>query len=165
MAAPPPIGPPRCTPALGIEAGHRTLAAYDHRFYDRGHRPDDRDPVHPRRLPQGGCPFCLKARLFLLEAGQLDRVVLREFVPGTQEETEIRNLLGPKVEKVTFPTAELTPGKFTTESDAIVAHFAERAGVEPEAMPTYQSYLTGVFKNLGALYRENMDFEKRLSPA
>ncbi|MEE7448669.1 glutathione S-transferase [Methylobacterium radiotolerans] len=114
---------------------------------------------------KAGCPFCLKVRLFLLEAGQLDRVVLREFVPGTEEEAEIRGLLGPVVEKVTFPTAELTPGNFTNESDAIVAHFAERAGVEPEAMPTYQSYLTGVFKNLGALYRENMDLKKRLSPA
>ncbi len=85
-------------------------------------------------------------------SGQLDRVVLREFVPGTEEETKIRSLLDPVVEKVTFPTAELTPGNFTTESDAIVAHFAERAGVEPEVMPTYQSYLTGVFKNLGELY-------------
>ena len=69
------------------------------------------------------------------------------------------------VEKVTFPAAELTPGNFTMESDAIVAHFAESAGVEPSALPTYQSYLTSVFKNLGTLYRENMDLKKRLSPA
>ncbi len=122
-------------------------------------------PFTPVVYLKAGCPFCLKVRLFLLEAGQLDRVVLREFVPGTEEETEIRGLLGPLVEKITFPTAELTPGTFTTESDAIVAHFAERAGVDPGALPTYQSYLTGVFKNLGALYRENMDLKKRLSPA
>ena len=82
-----------------------------------------------------------------------------------EEETEIRGLLGPVVEKVTFPAAEFTPGSFTTESDAIVAHFAARAGVEPAALPTYQSYLNGVFKNLGALYRENMDLKKRLPPA
>lgn len=122
-------------------------------------------PFTPTVYLKAGCPFCLKVRLFLLEAGQLDSVVLREFVPGTEGETEIRGLLDPVVEKVTFPTAELTPSNFTTESDAIVAHFAERAGVEPEALPTYQSYLTGVFKNLGTLYRENMDLKKRLSPA
>lgn len=122
-------------------------------------------PFTPTVYLKAGCPFCLKVRLFLLEAGQLDSVVLREFVPGTEEETEIRGLLDPVVEKVTFPTAELTPGNFTTESDAIVVHFAERAGVKPEALPTYQSYLTGVFKNLGTLYRENMDLKKRLSPA
>jgi glutaredoxin len=36
-----------------------------------------------------GCPFCLKVRLALLETGQLDQVVLREFAPGTEEETEM----------------------------------------------------------------------------
>lgn len=122
-------------------------------------------PFTPVLFLKAGCPFCLKVRLFLLEAGQLDRVALREFVPGTEEETEIRDLLAPAVEKVSFPTAELTPGAFTTESDAIVAFFAERAGITPGDLPTYQSYLTGVFMNLGALYRENLDLKKRLSPA
>jgi glutathione S-transferase len=122
-------------------------------------------PFTPVLFLKAGCPFCLKVRLFLLEAGELDRVALREFVPGTAEETEIRELLAPVVEKGSFPTAELTPGSFTTESDAIVAFFAKRAGAAPGDLPTYQSYLTGVFKNLGTLYRENINLKKRLSPA
>lgn len=119
----------------------------------------------PAVFLKAGCPFCLKVRLALLETGQLEQVVLREFTPGTGEETAIRDLLAPVVEKVSFPTAELTPGVFTTESDAIVAHFVERAGVEPAALPTYQSYLTGVFKSLQSLYRENIELKKRLPAA
>jgi glutathione S-transferase len=122
-------------------------------------------PFTPVVFLKAGCPFCLKVRLFLLEAGQIDQVVLREFVVGTEEETAIRDLLGPVVEKVTFPTAELAPGAFSTESDAIVSHFAERAGVEASALPTYQSYLTGVFKSLQSLYRENIELKKRPSAA
>jgi glutathione S-transferase len=110
---------------------------------------------------KAGCPFCFKVRLFLLETGQLDRADLREFVPGDAAETSIRSRLAPAVETVTFPTAELAPGRFTTESDAIVAHFAERAGVAPDALPTYQAYLGGVFKNLQSLYRENMELKNR----
>lgn len=121
-------------------------------------------PSTPALFLKAGCPFCLKVRLFLLESGQLDRVALREFVPGTEEEVQIRDLLAPAVEKVSFPAAELTPGNFTTESDAIVEFFAERAGIAPDDLPTYQSYVTGVFRNLGALYRENLDLKKRLSP-
>lgn len=122
-------------------------------------------PFTPVVFLKAGCPFCLKVRLFLLEAGQLDQVVLRTFVPGSSEEAEIRDRLGPAVEKVTFPAAELAPGAFTTESDAIVAHFADRAGVAADALPTYQSYLTGVFKTLQALYRENLELKKRVPAA
>ncbi|WP_155935230.1 hypothetical protein [Methylobacterium sp. 10] len=49
---------------------------------------------------------------------------------------------------MTFPTAELTPGRFTTESDAIVAHLAKRACVEPDALPTDRSYLDGLYQSL-----------------
>ncbi|KAA0116690.1 glutathione S-transferase domain-containing protein [Methylobacterium sp. P1-11] len=112
-----------------------------------------------------GCPFCLKVRLFLLETGQLDQVVLREFVPGDDEVTAIRALLAPVVEKVTFPTAELTPGRFTTESDAIVAYFAKLAGVDPDALPTYRSYLDGVHKGMQSLFRENLQLKKQAEAA
>jgi glutathione S-transferase len=118
-------------------------------------------PFKPTVFLKAGCPFCLKVRLFLLESGQLDQALIREFVPGTEEETAIRELLGPVVENVTFPTAELTSGAFTTESDAIVSHFAERAGVKASAFPTYQSYLSGVLKSLQSLYLESVELKKR----
>ncbi|MCJ2046410.1 glutathione S-transferase N-terminal domain-containing protein [Methylobacterium sp. J-078] len=114
---------------------------------------------------KAGCPFCLKVRLFLLEAGQLDQACLREFVPGDDEETTIRELLAPAVETVTFPTAELTPGRFTTESDAIVAHFANLAGVDPDVLPTYRSYLDGVYKGMQSLFRENLQLKKQAESA
>lgn len=108
-----------------------------------------------------GCPFCFKLRLFLLEAGLLERVEIREFAPDTEEEKAIRAELTPHFEKLGFPTAQLEPGRYLGDSDALVAHFAKVSGKDPAAMPTYQTYLGGVFKNLGQLFRENMELKKQ----
>ena len=35
-------------------------------------------------------PFCLRAKMFLLEKGAQDDVEMREFMPGTSQEYEIR---------------------------------------------------------------------------
>ncbi|MCJ2107737.1 glutathione S-transferase N-terminal domain-containing protein [Methylobacterium sp. E-041] len=118
-------------------------------------------PFKPVIYLMAGCPFCFKVRLFLLETGQLDHVTLREFVPGTKEQKAIGSLLARTGTQVAYPTAELTPGVLTAESDAIVAHFATRAGVAADTLPTYASYLAGVFKSLQLLYRENMELMRR----
>lgn len=112
---------------------------------------------------KAGCPFCLKVRLFLLESGQLDQVRIREFSPGTPEEAEIRGLLGPVLEKVSFPTAELSPGRYLADSDGIIAHFAEKAGVDPSELPTYRSYVDGAFQRIRTLFKENQELKSRLA--
>ena len=117
----------------------------------------------PTLFLKQGCPFCLKVRLFLLESGQLDQVRIREFSPGTPEETEIRTLLAAVLDKVSFPTAELSSGKYLADSDGIIAHFAERAGVDPADLPTYRSYIDGVFQRVGALFRENKELKSQLA--
>lgn len=109
------------------------------------------------------CPFCLKLRIFLLEAGLLDSVSLREFVPGTPEEAAIRAELDGKVEKITFPTAELAPGDYLSDSDAIVARLADAHGVDTDALPTYRAYLDGPLKRMQALYVENMNLKEQLA--
>ena len=117
----------------------------------------------PTLYLKAGCPFCLKVRLFLLESGQLGEVSIREFSTGTPEEAEIRGVLAPVLEKVSFPTAELSPGKYLADSDGIVAHFAAKAGVDPAELPTYRSYMDGVFQRLRTLFKENQELKSRLS--
>ncbi len=77
------------------------------------------------------CPFCLKVRLFLLESGLASDVETRDFVPDSEQEAKIRAELQPHLDKVSFPSAQLEPGRYVTESDDIVAFFAAKAGRDP----------------------------------
>ena len=110
-----------------------------------------------------GCPFCLKVRIFMLEAGMLGAVQLREFAPGSDEEQAIRAELAPHLEKISFPTAMLAPGEYLSDSDAIIAHFAGAAGVDPAKLPTFRAYSVGVMPQMMSMHRENMELKKRLA--
>ncbi|GLR46116.1 hypothetical protein GCM10007880_66340 [Mesorhizobium amorphae] len=111
------------------------------------------------------CPFCLKVRLFLLESGLASEVESRDFVPGTAREQEIRTELLPHVDKVSFPCAQLEPGRYVTESDDIVAFFAAKAGRDPARLPVYRNYVDGVFAMSMKLWKENQDLKKAASAA
>lgn len=108
------------------------------------------------------CPFCLKTRLFLLEAGLLGRFEIREFVPGDDKEQAIRAELAPHFEKVTFPTVQVAPGQYLNESDAIIARYAGEAHVDPKTLPAFSAYTDGVLPQLFNLYRENAELKKQM---
>ena len=108
-----------------------------------------------------GCPFCFKLQLFLLECGQLDRFTIREFVPGTPGEDAVRADLAPHVDKPTFPVARVAPGEYLKDSDGIIARYAEEASVDPQRLPTFQSYISGLLKTVISLHEENMRLKKR----
>jgi glutathione S-transferase len=108
------------------------------------------------------CPFCLKLRLFLLEAGLLDKVQIRE-TSSPEAEATIRDELAPHFQRIGFPTAEVKPGVFLADSDAIIAHFADNAGVNPADLPTFQTYAHGLLRSMLALYAENIELKKRLA--
>lgn len=101
------------------------------------------------------CPFCFKLRVFLLEAGLLDGVKIEEFMPGTDDETKMRDKLTPHFEKLSFPAARLGENDYMLESDAIIDWFARRSGVDKGQLPTFNAYVEGPFKKLIALFQEN----------
>lgn len=103
-----------------------------------------------------GCPFCFKLRLFLLEANLLDRVDLRETAQATEEHEAARARLAPHFDTVTFPAAEIAPGSFMKETDALIAHFAGQAHLDPAGLATLQAYTSGPMFSLLKLYKENM---------
>ena len=100
------------------------------------------------------CPWCLKLRLFLLEAGLTDRVEERIFVPGDAAEAEIRAYLTPLLEKVTFPTLEVAPGVFVQDSQVLIDRFAAEAGIDVASLPVLDQYVRGPLAALGELRRE-----------
>ena len=104
------------------------------------------------------CPFCLKVRLYLLEAGLLDSVTLRES-HSPEEEKTMRAELEPHLDKVSYPTLRLGDS-YMTESDDIIAHFVDEGGPAPAQLPTFQAYVDGPFKQLLALHRENAELKQ-----
>ena len=108
------------------------------------------------------CPFCLKVRIFLLEAGLMGKVKVRDFVQGEPEEQAIKDELAPHLEKVTFPAAEIAPGKFIADSDGIVGHFAGEAKVDPGQMTVLRNYVQGPFQRMMDLFRENRELKAKV---
>ncbi|ACM28899.1 glutathione S-transferase N-terminal domain-containing protein [Agrobacterium sp. SHOUNA12C] len=108
---------------------------------------------------KNNCPFCLKVKLFLLEAGMMDDVEIREFEPGSKQEKEIRAELDTRLEKVSFPSAQLEPGRYIAESDDIIAFLAARSGREPASMPVLNNYVEGALKPMLKLWKENLELK------
>ena len=100
------------------------------------------------------CPFCFKVRVFLMEAGLTDQVDIRSFAPG-EEMDAVRAGLLPHLSKVTFPAAELEPGRFVADSDEIIAFLAERTGSDPASMPNLRVYSEGPLRQTVTLFQEN----------
>jgi glutathione S-transferase len=109
------------------------------------------------------CPFCFKVRVAIIETGLGDDVIVKDFVPGDDQEAGFRETLAPKLEKVSFPAAEIEPGLFIADSDGIVAALAARAGKTPEDLPVLDHYLRGPFASMMTLYKENGELKKQLA--
>lgn len=108
-----------------------------------------------------GCPFCLKLLIFLLEAELISHVKLVE-ASTPEEQSKISDLLKDKTGKAIFPTVEIAPNQYLSDSDALVAHFAAVAAVDPKSLVVYQNYLNGAFMTVQNLFRENMELKKKL---
>ena len=117
--------------------------------------------MKPAVFLKRGCPFSMKVRLFLLEAGLLDRVDVRAFDNGSDEESRVAGELAPHFEKVTYPSARLADGSYKNGSDELIALFAGQYGIDAAALPTLQDYSTGVCANLIELFKENMSLKAK----
>lgn len=117
----------------------------------------------PTLYLKASCPHCFKLRLFLLEAGLIDTVNFAVFSPGTPEEETTRAILQPHFEKTTFPSAEVAPGVFKKDSDALIDLFAAKHSADKNNLPTLQAYIEGPFKRVGELFRENRALKEQAS--
>jgi len=100
------------------------------------------------------CPWCLKLRLFLLEAGLSDRFDWRFFAPGDVTEAGFRAELAPYFETVTFPTVEIAPGRYIQDSQAIIDHYAAEFGIDVAGLFTLDQYVRGPLARLAELRAE-----------
>lgn len=113
------------------------------------------DAFKPVLYIKQGCPFCLKVRLFALEAGILDQIEQHEFSPGSAEERVLREELGAVLEKVSFPAARFGADRYVAESDDIITELVTISGHDPEALEVYRTYAREVLPSRISFYREN----------
>ena len=95
----------------------------------------------------------------MLEAGMMEAVDIRDFVPGSKEEEDIRGELNPHLAKVSFPAAQLEPGRSIAESDDIIAFLAVKSGREPASLPVLGNYVEGALKPMMKLWKENVELK------
>lgn len=122
-------------------------------------------PFRPVLYLKRSCPFCLKVAALLSEVGAFDSLTLRAFWPGDAHEAPIRAELAPHLDKITFPALEVAPGQFIADSDAIVALYAEKAGVDPANLRFYQYVMEGPFRRIREAHQETQALKQRLGEA
>ncbi|MBB5986702.1 glutathione S-transferase N-terminal domain-containing protein [Sphingobium lignivorans] len=100
------------------------------------------------------CPFCLKFRIFLTEAGLADNFTFEIFDDGDETHQALRARMEAAGQQPSFPAVESTPGTIDTGTDDLIARFAGEAGVAPVSLPLLDYYANGVFKRHGEMFRE-----------
>ncbi len=101
-----------------------------------------------------GCPFSCKFLVFMAEAGLLDRIEIVRLDPQDPGFSAQKEKLTERLGKpVSFPTVEIEPGRFMTDSDRLIELHAGRAGVSSDALPVLSFYEETIFPQLIELHQ------------
>jgi len=100
----------------------------------------------PKAYLLDGCPFSFKFWLFLIEAGLADQVEVVRCNPQDPSFAAIRERLAQGLgKKPSFPAVETEPGRYESDSEALIGKFAGRAGVDPDRLPALGFYKQTIF--------------------
>ena len=109
----------------------------------------------PKVYLKDGCPFSFKLLLFLTGAGILDQVKVIRCNPEAPGFEEIKSKLQAGLhEPATFPTVEIEPDRYLSDSDALIQHFASKHKVDPGRLPTLSFYVQTIFPQLRQLHQD-----------
>jgi hypothetical protein len=110
-----------------------------------------------------GCPFCFKFLLFMTETQLLDQIEIVSVDPQDADFEQVKSKIGAVTQaKVTFPTVEIEPGNYKSDSDQLIAYYAEKNHVSAE-QPVVSFYKAGLFTHYVNLYKENLALKQNAS--
>lgn len=110
-------------------------------------------PFRPVAYLRTDCPFSFKFLLFVSEAKLIDRFDIIRCDPNSSDfESVKKKLADASGKKATFPTVEVEPNVYKSDSDALVAHYAELNKIEPQSLPAFSFYVKGIFPQLQKLH-------------
>jgi hypothetical protein len=107
----------------------------------------------PRAYLKEGCPYSFKYLLFMTEAGLLDQVEVVRCEPGTAAFDALKQELHEATGcEATFPTVEIAPQRYLSDSDKLIEHYARECGVDPGRLPVLSFYTETLLPQLAALH-------------
>jgi hypothetical protein len=101
-----------------------------------------------------GCPFSFKFLVFMSEAGLLDRIEIVRMKPSDPSFEADKQKLSKQLGKaMTFPTVEVEPGRYESDSDRLIDRYAAQAGLTPGTLPVLSFYKETIFPQLIELFQ------------
>jgi|SRR6056300_708456 hypothetical protein len=95
-----------------------------------------------------GCPFSFKFLLFMAESGLLGHIKIIEMVEDEDSFDKTKEELSAKLGKpASFPTVEVEPGVYMSESDELIEYYAEQCGIDLDALEALPFYKRGLMKH------------------
>ncbi len=90
----------------------------------------------PKLFVRVTCPFCVRLENFFEQAGLLDKIdVIECDTKGTDELNRYRAFLTDKLGKqATFPTMEIAPDQYMSDSGALMAYYSELYHLEQKPL-------------------------------
>lgn len=100
------------------------------------------------------CPFCLKLRIFLTEAGIADKFEFTVFEDGDETHQALRARMQAAGQEPSFPAAAIGSDALATGTDDLIARFAKDAGVDAAKLPLLAYYSEGVFRRHVEMHKQ-----------
>jgi hypothetical protein len=92
--------------------------------------------------------------LFMTEAGLLDQVDVIRCDPESAEFDAVKEKLSKATGRdATFPTVEIAPQRYLSDSDKLVEYYARGRNIDPGNLPTFSFYNETLFPQLAALHK------------
>ena len=113
-----------------------------------------REQFQSKAYVKQGCPFSFKFLVFMTEAELLDEIEIVRLREGDADYETAKRKLGEHLGKpASFPTVEIEPGRYMTDSDRLIEHYATREELRPDEMPVLSLYKQGIFPKLMELHK------------
>lgn len=108
----------------------------------------------PKAFLRVGCPFSFKFLLFMSEARLLERIEVARCDPEDPGFEEVKAKLAAGLGKsASFPTVEVEPGLYKSDSDQLIDYFADKYHVKPGDLPALTFYRESIFPQLEKLHQ------------
>ncbi len=122
------------------------------------------EPIRAKTYLKSSCPFSFKFLMFMTEASLLGEIdVIRIDVNDEQELDKYRQLISDAIGlPATFPTVEIQPGQYMSDSDALIEYFSNIHKVDINSLPTFQYYLCSLFPAYLGFVKENRTLKAEL---
>jgi hypothetical protein len=119
-------------------------------------------PFKAKAYLKEGCPFSFKYLLFMVEAGLIDQIQVIRCDPSDPEFDTVKAKLTAGLRKpASFPTVEIEPGRYESDSDALIRHYATKNSVRESSLPALAFYTETIFPQILDLHEQKSGAETR----